>query len=137
MRYRRWSYRYALVLSGGSLQPLGLARPGSQVDIGIAQASWRPPADVYETAGAIVVTVELAGVDEDAIDVALFEDALVVAGQRRLALPEGRGVYHVADIRQGPFRLELPLPAPVDADRVDAHYDRGLLRITLGKSEAR
>jgi HSP20 family molecular chaperone IbpA len=42
-------------------------------------------------------------------------------------------VYHAAGIRQGPFRVELPLPAAVDADGVSATYDRGLLRITLPK----
>ena len=47
-------------------------------------------------------------------------------------------MYHAAGIRQGPFRVELPLPAPVDPERVEARYDRGLLRITLPEArEAR
>jgi HSP20 family molecular chaperone IbpA len=43
------------------------------------------------------------------------------------------GTYHAAGVRQGPFRVELPLPAPVDGERVEALYDRGLLRISLPK----
>jgi HSP20 family molecular chaperone IbpA len=47
-------------------------------------------------------------------------------------------MYHAASIRQGPFRVELPLPAPIDPERVEARYDRGLLHITLAKrAEAR
>jgi HSP20 family molecular chaperone IbpA len=42
-------------------------------------------------------------------------------------------VYQAAGIRQGPFRAEVPLPVPVDAERVEARYDRGLLSITLPK----
>ena len=40
-------------------------------------------------------------------------------------------VYHAAGIRQGPFHVEMALPSAVDADRVEARYERGLLRITL------
>jgi HSP20 family molecular chaperone IbpA len=43
-------------------------------------------------------------------------------------------VYHAAGIRQGLFRVELPLPAPVDPERVEARYDRGLLQVTLAKA---
>jgi HSP20 family molecular chaperone IbpA len=39
----------------------------------------------------------------------------------------------MAEIRQGPFRLELPLPATIDQERVEARYDQGLLRMTLYK----
>jgi HSP20 family molecular chaperone IbpA len=42
----------------------------------------------------------------------------------------------VAGIRLGPFRLDLRLPAPVDADRVEARFERGLLRVTLPKRDA-
>jgi HSP20 family protein len=58
---------------------------------------------------------------------------LVVEGRRRLPSCQEGAVYHAAGIRQGPFRVELALPAPVDAERVEARYDRGLLRITLPK----
>ena len=77
--------------------------------------------------------VDLAGVEEDDLEVQLFEDMLVVEGRRRLPSCQEGAVYHAVGIRQGPFRVELPLPAPVDAERVEARYDRGLLRITLPK----
>ena len=96
-----------------------------------AQTYWRPAADVCETARTVEVTVELAGVDQDELDVVLFEDALIVEGQRRLAAVDPGGVYHLAEIRQGPFRLELPLPCSIDVERVEARYDQGLLRITF------
>jgi HSP20 family molecular chaperone IbpA len=79
------------------------------------------------------MTVDLAGVDEQDFEVLLYEDVLVVEGRRELGACPREATYHAAEIRQGPFRLELPLPAPVDPERVEATYDRGLLRITLHK----
>ena len=99
----------------------------------LVQPRWRPAGDTYETATMIEIVVELAGVDEDDVEVQLFEDAVVVAGLRRLPTGQEGAVYHAAGIRQGPFQLELSLPAPVDPEGVEAYYDRGLLRITLPK----
>ena len=95
---------------------------------------WRPPADVCESESAIEVTIDLAGVDQDELDVVLYEDALIVEGRRRLTTSPS-GVYHLAEIRQGPFRLELGLPVAFDLERVDARYDQGLLRITMPKRQ--
>jgi HSP20 family protein len=99
-----------------------------------AQTFWRPPADVCESESTIVVIVDLAGINQDDLDVVLFEDALIVDGRRRLPADPGV-VYHLAEIRQGPFHLELELPGSIDQERVDARYDQGLLRITFLKKK--
>jgi HSP20 family protein len=133
MRYRHLQYRYTMVVT--TVQPHSaedvwqLGRRG----IVSAQPRWRPEADVYETATAIVIIVELAGVEEEEMEVLLFEDALVVEGQRRLPGCEASGVYHLVGIRQGSFRLEIPLWAPIDPAGVEARHERGLLRIRLPK----
>ena len=102
-----------------------------------AEPCWRPSTDVVEVADAILLTVELAGVDHEEVEVLLFEDALIVEGQRRLPPSRPGGLYHVAEIRQGPFRLELPLPATIDPNRVEARYERGLLEMILPKRTGR
>ena len=101
----------------------------------LIEARWRPDADIYETASAFEIVVDLAGIGDDDFEVQLFEDALVIEGQRQLRAPRESAVFHAASIRQGPFRLNLPLPGPIDADRVEAHYDRGILRVTLPKGD--
>ncbi|MEX0786688.1 MAG: Hsp20/alpha crystallin family protein [Dehalococcoidia bacterium] len=133
MRYRRLSYRYALVLTAGQDRPFGDPRPVDPLSVRFAQAYWRPPADVCESDSTVEVTVDLAGIDQDELDVVLFEDALIIEGRRRLVAVKPGVVYHVAEIRQGPFRLELPLPVAIDQERVDARYERGLLQITIRK----
>jgi HSP20 family molecular chaperone IbpA len=134
MRYRRLTYRYAVVMHESHLRPFGDIWEGDRLRV-LVQGRWRPDADAYETATSIEVIVDLAGVDEDDFEVQLFEDALVVEGRRQLPACEEDARYHAAGIRQGPFRVELPLPGPVDAERVEAHYDRGLLRIALPKRQ--
>ena len=134
MRYRRVSYRYALLVTGNQDRAFGDPLVAVQPGVRFAQTFWRPPADVCESERTIVVTVDLAGIDQDELDVVLFEDALIVEGSRRLATNPGV-VYHVAEIRQGPFRLELRLPGSIDQERVDARYDQGLLRITFLKKK--
>ena len=137
MRYRRLSYRYALLVTANQSNQLSSLLEAEQSGVRFAQTYWRPPADVCESDSTIEVTVDLAGIDQDDLDVVLFEDALIVEGRRRLTGVEPGVVYHVAEIRQGPFRLELGLPGTIDQERVDARYDQGLLRITFQKMQAK
>jgi HSP20 family protein len=132
MRYRRLSYRYTMVVRPGQTLPLGDIWQSDRLRL-LVQPRWRPDADTYETATTVEIMVDLAGVEDDDLEVQLFEDVLVVEGRRQLPSCQEGAVYHAAGIRQGPFRVELALPAPVDAERVEARYDRGLLRITLPK----
>jgi HSP20 family protein len=135
MRYRRLSYRYAVVMATGRSRPFGEAWQQQPASVSLGHSFWRPAADVVETASEVIVLVELAGVDHEELDVLLFEDALIVEGERRLPA-HAAGVYHAAEIRQGQVRLELPLPAPIDPEQVDARYERGLLEMRLVKRGA-
>ncbi len=133
MRYRRIGYRYTMVVN----QPTGWGgawhvRAG---DVVLSHTHWHPAMDVYETEMAFTVTVELAGVDVEQLEFLLFEDALVIEGSRNLPVTD-EGVYHAAGIRQGPFRVEVALSMPIEADGVEASYDRGLLRVHIPKATA-
>lgn len=132
MRYRRLSYRYAMVIRSGQTWPLGEMWSSDRLRL-LVHGRWRPDADAYETATTVEIIVDLAGLEEDDFEVQLFEDVLIVEGRRQLPARQEEAVYHAAGIRQGPFQVELALPAPVDPERVEARYDRGLLRITLPK----
>ena len=131
-RWHRITTRSIRVVSYGGLTPgdlLSLTTGGPV----LAPTRWRPAADVRETAAAVVLTVELAGVGEDDIDIELYPDAVVVRGIRRAAQGGPDEVYHTLQVRRGPFYLEVPLPAPVDMDRADASLVNGMLTITLPK----
>lgn len=131
MRYRRLSYRYAMRLRTGPAWS-GEIWESERLRL-LVEPVWRPDADTYETATTIEIVVDLAGVEDDDVEVQLFEDAVVVAGRRPVPAAHQGAVFQLAGIRRGPFRVEFPLSAPVDADGVEVHYDRGLLRVTLPK----
>jgi HSP20 family protein len=133
MRYRRRRCRCAAV---------GTERAGSSVEwwqltrtVIVSAGAWRPRADVYETADGVLVTVELAGLEADDLDVQLFEDALIVEGGRSVPVAWANGRYHAAEIPRGRFRLRLGLPAVVDPDAAEARFERGLLELALPKSK--
>jgi HSP20 family protein len=140
LRYRRVTYRYTN--TGADLDRVfrriwELNRQQAWSE----SARWRPPTDVLESGLGLVVKVELAGVREDDVDITLFDDVLVIAGQRFEEYPEGVDCrarecrYHESGVRYGAFRAEVYLPVVVDADRVTARYDNGFLYVTLPRRE--
>ena len=99
------------------------------------QTVWRPPADVYETPTGVSVTIELAGIEPAEVHVLCFERTVVVEGRRPMPALDVAGIYHTAEIRRGTFRLEIALPANVDADPVELRSELGLLSISLAKRD--
>jgi HSP20 family molecular chaperone IbpA len=134
MRFRRVSYRYAVVTHRIGTWALHWQTP--VVSLVEGRPYWQPDADMWETARAIEIAVDLAGVEDDDVDVQIFDDAVVVEGRRKPPAWTDNAVWHTARVRQGPFRLELPLVAAVDPDAVEARYERGMLRIALPKRGA-
>jgi HSP20 family protein len=133
MRYRRVVGRYFTFVSTGAALPHGDLLRESRSSVLVAPAHWRPATDVYETAEALSIMVDLAGIDLDDLDVLLLDDALIVQGTRHPRVAAPTGVYHHAEIRYGPFRLEVRLPHTVDASGIDARYEQGMLLVTLPK----
>src|SRR5215216_850067 len=101
MRCRRHDYRYAFLLQ--SQRSSGDGWELEKINMIVAKTHWNPSADVYETDEKINIILELAGVDPEKIDIALYEDAIVVEGKRILPPCSPNGIYHMAEIRQGSF----------------------------------
>jgi len=100
-----------------------------------AHGEWRPPVDVFQTDTAMTVLVELAGMEEDDIEVVLFNDVVVVTGERKPPIGGDEDLtYHEAGVRYGRFRADVFLPASVDPDNTQAWYENGFLKIGLSKN---
>lgn len=100
-------------------------------------AVWRPALEVYETEGALVVSAEIAGMDEAQLRVSVDGDMLTIRGARPDPRQDAKRCYHEARIPYGAFGADIYIPFPVDADRSDADYTNGFLRIVLPRSVAR
>jgi HSP20 family protein len=94
-----------------------------------------PPVNVWEDADAFHVELEVPGLTQDQVQIAVTnKNHLTIQGERQ---PEdtGKGRWHRRERGFGRFQRVLKLPLPVDADRVEARLENGLLFLTLPKAE--
>jgi HSP20 family protein len=98
---------------------------------------WTPAMDMYETGDAIVVLLDLAGVDADKTEVHAEPHLLVVRGVRHerhvTQQPNEQRNYHALEIPYGRFERSVRLPPGLDTESARASYRDGLLEITLPK----
>jgi HSP20 family protein len=113
-----------------------LLAPGRAMTRG-GGSRWRPPIEVFETADALVVRAEIAGMDEGQLEVVIDGDLLSVRGDRPDPRRSEPRSYHEARIPYGAFGADVYIPFAVDADRADAEYRDGFLRIVLPRATAR
>ena len=99
-----------------------------------ARRCFRPAVDCFRTVDPpeLVVVIELAGVDPEAVQLVAVERSLVVAGERRrLRFGKGGQIYQQMEIDYGPFERRVVLPEDVDAEQGTATYELGLLKIVF------
>jgi len=97
---------------------------------------WSPAVDMFENKDELTVAVELPGLNEKDINLSITGDMLTVKGERRWSSEVKQDDYYRGERWYGKFDRTLPLPIPVQADRVKASYRDGVLTITLPKVEA-
>ncbi len=98
------------------------------------QRGFTPRVDVYycgEEEPRAVVKVELPGVDPAQVAIEVRGRQLVVAGERPANDPGSRRLYQQFEIPGGPFKRVVELGADVAADRAQASYEDGMLRVEI------
>jgi HSP20 family protein len=100
-----------------------------------APETWQPAVNAYRCTEAMVICVDLAGVDKSRIDLRVEPKRLLIRGYRQAPEPEGADrkpvQVLVMEIDYGPFEREVVLPLDVDPNRVTAEQNNGLLWIYL------
>ena len=109
---------------------------GRPATVASGERMWAPLSDMHETKDDLYVTFELPGIREKDVSVSITGDVLTVKGERRFERDlKGEG-YHRLERIYGKFERSVPLPIPVQADKVTATYRDGVLEIRLPKVEA-
>jgi HSP20 family protein len=103
------------------------------------RTSFVPPADAWETQEGLTLQVDLPGHDPEGIQVTVEKDTLTLRSERKAAPRAGgegaeQGLLR-AERRFGTFERAFVLPPTVDASRVEARYEAGVLTLTLPKRE--
>jgi len=100
-----------------------------------AGARWLPAMDLVETADHYVLRADLPGLSEEDVSVQLEDSVLTISGERRAEHEKEQQGYYRLERAFGAFSRSLTLPDGVDGDAVKAHFDRGVLEITIAKPE--
>ncbi len=93
-----------------------------------------PSADVTETDDGIEVAVELPGMNVEDIDISLSGDVMTIRGEKKIEHEEKRRGVYLSERSYGAFARTIPLPPGVDADKAEARFERGVLKVGLPKT---
>src|SRR5262245_59033735 len=92
-----------------------------------------PAVDVYEDEHSLTLKLEVPGLNEEDINVTLENNTLTVSGERKFEKAEKEENFHRIERRYGSFTRTFRLPNTVDLEKVEAGYEKGVLKITLAK----
>jgi HSP20 family protein len=92
--------------------------------------------DVVENDEDYIVKASIPGVDPDQVEITLTDNVLTIKGESKSESDSEQKNYHVRERRYGSFMRSVTLPTAVDADKVDATHENGVLTLRLPKTEA-
>jgi HSP20 family protein len=104
---------------------------------------WRSPAEemtmspaieVIDKKDKLMVRAEVPGVKPEDIDISVSDNTLTIKGERKTESEVKDDDYYRCEMSYGRFSRSVTLPTKVQADKVDASYDDGILEITLSKA---
>jgi len=82
------------------------------------------------------VTAELPGIDPAKMDISIIGDSLALGGVHESEKADQEKSYHRQERNFGSFRRSIKLPFQVEADKVVASYEKGVLQLKLPRAEA-
>ena len=97
---------------------------------------WMPAVEISETSDEVKLTAELAGMDAKDVHVELDGDVLTLRGEKQSERKEGeKGTeYYLVERSYGAFQRSFTLPSTVDAQKIKADFDRGVLTVRMPKT---
>lgn len=91
-------------------------------------------ANLYETAESFVLQIPMPGASADSVEITAQQDVVALKWETKVTIPEN-ATTHWSGFQSGQYQQTFSLPAPINADRAEAHYDDGILTLSLPKAE--
>ena len=98
---------------------------------------WVPPMDLVEADDHFVLKADLPGLSEDDVAIEVQDNVLTISGSRQAEHEGNEQGWYRLERSYGSFSRSLTLPDGVDADKVEARFDRGVLEVHIPKPEER
>ena len=102
-----------------------------------ATPRWVPAMDLVETDDHLVLRADLPGLDKDDVNIEIKDGVLTVSGERQAEHEERKDGYHRVERAYGGFSRSLSLPQGIDAEQVQADFDKGVLEVRIPKPAER
>lgn len=99
----------------------------------LAGDNMRPDLDVHDNGKQITVEIDLPGIDEKDVAVTLANGVLTVKGERHTEREEKKESYYLAERSYGAFERSIRLPDTIDEAKLEARFDKGVLKVTAPK----
>ncbi|WP_168599866.1 Hsp20/alpha crystallin family protein [Rhizobium sp. SG741] len=99
-----------------------------------AFARGMPAVDFVESDKAYELTAELPGINAKDVELTLADGILTVKGEKHESKEEKEKEYYLSERRYGSFQRSLQLPDGVDAEKIDASFANGVLKVVLPKT---
>ena len=99
----------------------------------VEEIGWEPAIEVFEKEDKFVVKAELPGMKED-IDGSVVSDTLTIKGERKAESEAKEENYYCCERSYGSFFRSIALPSSVDAKKIEASYEDGVLEVSLPKA---
>ncbi len=100
----------------------------------LEERGWMPSIDVFEKEDKYVVKAELPGIKEEDVDISVVGDTLTIKGERKAETEVKEEDYHCCERSYGSFFRSIALPSDVDAEKIEASYEGGVLEVNLPKA---
>ena len=97
--------------------------------------AWIPPMDVVERGEEILCTLEVPGLAQEDLDIRVEDNVVTISGEKRVQENQNENGFQHFERRYGRFERSFTIPQSVDAERVSARYDKGVLTVVLPKAE--
>ena len=110
-----------------------LSQKGEERDM--FTSNWSPAVDIYETGNELVLTAEVPGIDEKDIEIKVEDNTLTLKGERKFEKETKEENFHRIERSYGSFFRAFSLPNSIDADRIQAEHENGVLRVVMPKRQ--
>lgn len=99
------------------------------------QRSGNLPLDIHTTQDAIVIRASVPGVNPDDVEITVEGSTVSIRGETKADKPEDGATWLLQEQRYGAFARTIDLAMPVQADKAEAHFENGVLTLTIPKAE--
>ncbi|MBP9763074.1 Hsp20/alpha crystallin family protein [Patescibacteria group bacterium] len=107
----------------------------SGMSLTTASQSLIPPVDMYETDSLVVIEMPMPGIDASKLDISIDNGILSVKGTNERKTEVDEKNYYRKEVRYGSVFRQIALPAKVLANKTEASYEKGILKISIPKAK--